>query len=128
MFLLSGCIPEASVTQETPVAPQASGVLRGSVTVGPLCPDTQFPQKWCEASEETYRHWPIGVYRSDKKIAQLAPDGQGQYRLELPSGEYRLELELKMPPGLGGVDLPRAIRVESGRETTEDIRIETGIA
>ena len=53
-------------------------------------------------------------------------DTHGDYRIDLPSGSYRVEIA-----PLAGMeytkDLPAVVAVSAGRETRLDIRIDTGI-
>jgi hypothetical protein len=94
-----------------------------------LCGDTQFPGKNCEPTEEHYRVWEVGIYQGKTKVGRLWPKlPQGDYQIDLPAGVYTLRLDLKMPPGLGGVDLPVDVTVRDKETTRQDIHINTGIA
>lgn len=104
------------------------GFLEGKVTIGPLCPVEGFPpDPRCQPTEETYKAWPIGIYTSDKrtKIAQIEPNIDGTYKMELPEGDYVVDLEKQQ--SFGGHNLPTTISINSGETTTLNIDIDTGI-
>ena len=107
------------------------GFLAGKVTIGPLCPSLKFPETdpSCKPTEETYQAWPVGVWSPNKetKIAQLEPDLNSSYKLELPVGEYIVDFEKQLSFGIGGNDLPASVEINSGQTTYLDINIDTGI-
>ena len=107
------------------------GFLEGKVTIGPLCPiyrgSDEDPK--CQPTEETYKASPIAVWTSDKKtkVAQIEPNLDGTYKIELSVGNYVVDLEKQQPFGIGGNNLPLTITINSGETTTLNINIDTGI-
>ncbi len=121
IILISGCIQQQNQISE-------KGFLEGNVTIGPLCPVERFPpDPGCKPTEETYKAWPVAVYTSDKKIkvTQIKPDLDGTYKIELSAGNYIVDLEKQQP--FGGRNLPATISINSGKTTTLNIDIDTGI-
>lgn len=106
------------------------GFLEGKVTIGPLCPvQTVPPDPSCQPTEETYKYWQIAIWTSDKKtkVAQIEPNLDGTYKIELPVGNYIVDFEIQQPFGVGGSNLPATISINSGETTTLNIDIDTGI-
>lgn len=124
VILISGCI------QQPTDKLIKKGFLEGKVTIGPLCPVERFPpDPRCQPTEETYKSWPIAVWTADKKtkVAQIVPDLDGTYKLELPAGNYIVSLEKQVPFGLGAGNLPANIAITSEKTAILNIGIETGI-
>lgn len=106
------------------------GFLEGKITIGPLCPVERVPpEPACQPTKETYENWPVAVWTADKKtrVAQIEPDLNGAYRIELPAGNYIVDLDGQQPSRVGGSDLPASIKIDSGETTALDIDIDTGI-
>ena len=121
LILISGC------TQQ-PAKPLEKGFLEGKITIGPICPVERFPpDPNCEPKEETYTAWQIAIWTSDerKKVAQIQPDLNGTYKLELPVGTYVVDFEKEQH--FGGNNLPATIAIDSGKTTVLNIDIDTGI-
>jgi len=105
------------------------GILQGKIAIGPLCPVETFPPDTkCQPTEKTYKAWTIAVYTSDKKtkIAQIEPNLDGIYEVELPVGRYVVDLEKQQIVAFSR-DLPAAISVNSGKTIILNIDIDTGI-
>lgn len=120
IILISGCIQQKNQISE-------KGFLEGKVTIGPLCPVERYPpDPRCQPNEETYKAWPIAVYTPDKKtkVAQIEPLVNGTYEVELPVGEYTVDLEKQH---MFGKNLPATVAIKKGEITTLDINIDTGI-
>lgn len=103
------------------------GFLQGKVTIGPLCPVERVPSDpKCQPTEETYKAWPIVVYASGKKtkITQIEPNLDGTYKLELPVGNYVVDLEKQHT---FNNNLPATVIIKRGGVTTLNIDIDTGI-
>ena len=121
IILLSGCIQQPAKTSE-------KGFLEGKISIGPICPVERFPpDPNCQPTEETYKAWPIAIWTTDKKakIAQIKPNLDGTYKLELPVGTYIVDYEKEQH--FGGNNLPVAVAIDSGKTTTLNIDIDTGI-
>jgi hypothetical protein len=109
--------------------PGRSGTLKGTISIGPLCPVvTDPPNPGCQPTAETYKAFPVTVWSSDMKvkIATLAPALDGTYSASLPLGTWIVVLE-NGPMGVGGSNLPVSIKVTEGSDTQLDIDIDTGI-
>ena len=121
IILVSGCIQQ-------PAKPLEKGFLEGKITIGPICPVERFPpDPNCQPTEETYKAWPIAIWTTDKKakIAQIKPNLDGTYKLELPVGTHVVDFEKEQH--FGGNNLPATIAIDPGKTTTLNIDIDTGI-
>ena len=106
------------------------GILTGKVNIGPLCPvETDPPDPGCLPTEDTYKAWPIAVFTANGKhqIVQLHPNLDGTYEVELPAGNYLINLENQTSYGPGGSNLPALIEINPSDTTHLDIDIDTGI-
>lgn len=106
-----------------------SGYLKGTISIGPLCPVERIPpDPACSPTAETYKAYQVDVYSSDgvNKIAELDPSLDGSYIMELPAGNYKLNLE-KGKVSIGGSNLPQQITIENNDTIMINIEIDTGI-
>ena len=119
-FLASGCIKQQNI-------PPENGFLEGKISIGPLCPVERIPpDPACQPTQETYKAWPIAVWRADEnKATDLQPNLDGIYKIELPPGNYTVGLVA--PQHFGANNLPSSVTIISGKITTLDIDIDTGI-
>ena len=118
VFLLGSCTPQ--------IQSSGTGFLEGKISIGPLCPVERFPpDPNCQPTEETFKAWPIAVYKENTKITSLNPNPDGIFRVELPAGNYVVNLE--KPVGIGGGNLPVTVTINSGEITMLNIDIDTGI-
>ena len=109
-----------------------TGVLKGQVTIGPLCPVERIlppgesPDPNCQPTEATYRAWQIAVYTPDKKtkLAQIEPNLDGSYQVGLPAGEYLVDFEQEHAFGRS---LPTTVVIKKDETTVLNIDIDTGI-
>ncbi len=103
-----------------------TGVLEGTVTIGPICP-VQRPDKPCPVPCEAYQARKVIVY--DKSGANLVKeidiDCEGHYRTELQVGEYMVDTSHIGIDRSSGV--PTKIRIEPGETVVVNIDIDTGI-
>ena len=125
IIFISGCIQQRSdkLTEK--------GFLEGKVTIDPICPNFRGAESdpRCQPTEETYKALPIAIWTPDKKtkVAQIEPDLDGTYKIELPKGTYIIDIERQQPFGVGGNNLPATITINSGETTILNIDIDTGI-
>ena len=123
MILIDAC------TQQDKTQDKASekGFLEGRIRIGPLCPVERIPpDSNCQPTEETYSAWPIAVFDGKTKVAHVEPKIGGSFKIELPPGNYVVDLE-KTQPRIGGNNLPAEVIIKSGETTTLNIDIDTGI-
>jgi len=120
LMLLIACQPSTPEIKE-------KGTLEGTIHIGPICPVERIPpDPQCKPSPETFAAWPISIYTPDnKKTATVVPDADGHFVLQLPAGTYIIDLEKHQP--IGGNNLPATIKISSGKTTTFDVDIDTGI-
>jgi len=120
MILISGCT--------TKINHEGSGFLEGKIAIGPLCPvEMNPPQPGCQPTEETYKNWQIAIWTSDRniKVAQINPELDGSYKVELLVGSYIADFEKEQT--FGANNLPTTITITNGETTNLDINIDTGI-
>ncbi len=123
VIFLSGC-----TNAPVPNVTQGKGTLTGKVMIGPLCPVERYPpDPMCKPTADTYKAWPIAVWSPNKvyKVAEIKPDLNGTYSLELPVGTYVVDLMNKQT--FGARNLPATITIRAQETTTLNIDIDTGI-
>lgn len=113
-------IPSVSVT------PATTGVLKGVMTIGPLCGSGQTGAS-CSPSVKMFADRPITVSSSDHSqlIATIIPSPDGTFAQELPAGKYYIFM---LPQILGSISgVPTTVTITSGKTTTLNISVDTGI-
>jgi len=104
-----------------------TGILKGKVTIGPLCPVERIPpDPNCQPTEATYKAWQITVYAPDKKtkIVQINPNLDGSYQIELPEGKYLVDFEQEHAFSRS---LPTTVIIKKDEIKILNIDIDTGI-
>lgn len=102
------------------------GVLEGKADVRPLCPVERIDNP-CDTNPLAYTSREIIVYFLDNKtiIAKKNFDESGNYRIELPPGNYIVDIKHS------GIDraseVPKEISIKNGETVNLDITIDTGI-
>ena len=76
---------------------QGKGILKGKVTVGPVCPAdfaVKYPNYDCTPTPDMYAAAKIFVYSSDKKtlVTTIIPDKDGKFSILLPQGIYFVDM------------------------------------
>jgi hypothetical protein len=107
-----------------------SGVLKGKISIGPLCPvETDPPLPGCLPTMETYKAWLTAVWTVNQKLklATLNPKLDGTYEIGLPAGEYIVDFDNRQTNKIGGSNLPALITVTDRDTTKYNINIDTGI-
>ena len=105
-----------------------SGILTGRVSIGPICPVEREGEP-CPVPPDLYAGVEVVVesLATGRLVAREALDAQGRYRMELPAGSYRVELEHRLGIDRGASERPRIARVEPSETTVLDFEIDTGI-
>jgi hypothetical protein len=122
IVILSSCIEQNMIT--------GSGVLKGKISIGPLCPVERIPpDPACQPTMETYKAWAIAVWSVDKKskLATLAPKLDGTYQIGLPSGDYSIDFDVARTNTIGSDNLPTTISIANMDTTIFNVNIDTGI-
>ncbi len=106
---------------------RASGFLKGTVTIGPLC-----PVEPCTISPEqlaaVYAARKVIVYTPDRTVVvkELSLDqNNGGYSAELEAGQYIVDINhigIDRSP-----DVPKTVTIGPGQTVTLDIAIDTGL-
>ena len=134
LLLIAGCTqvasPPINVTINNTVNnTNTKGILSGTISIGPLCPvQTDPPQPGCTPTRKTYETYPVGVYQSSVKIADIIPNLDGTFTMELDQGKYQISLEHGSENPAMRSNLPIDIKITAGQTSTVDININTGIA
>jgi len=105
-----------------------TGILSGTVTVGPLCP-VEILGKPCLPTPEQYAAQTLLLYKTDQKAQSktIVPDATGTFELVLPVGEYHLSLSRgESGPG-GAAGLPTTLLITKDTVSKITINIDTGI-
>jgi hypothetical protein len=69
----------------------------------------------------------IVLYGLDGRVAGVATTtAQGEYRIPLPAGTYRIVIG-NLRPGESVKNLPPTVTLQPGIETRLDLRVDTGI-
>ncbi len=105
---------------------QGSGVLQGTMTIGPICPVERIDHP-CSPTPEMYAAHPIHVYNADKSklIKTLTPDAQGKFSATFPTATYIVDVEHQAVGGVRGA--PATVHITNGKTVTVSIDIDTGI-
>ena len=100
------------------------GILEGHVSIGPLCP-VEPCNITSENLQKVYDATKIFVYSKDRKsyVKEISLNSTGNYKVELNPGIYVLDTD-----HIGiGKDIPKEVRIETGKTTILNISIDTGI-
>jgi hypothetical protein len=115
-------IPGCSV----PAEPVGTGQLEGAVTIGPLC-----PVEPCHISDEQYaaayatRHLVITDLGASSRIYLVSFSPDGHYRIQLPEGQYLVELPKN---GIDrSPDVPKTVGIKRDQIVVLNVSIDTGI-
>jgi hypothetical protein len=82
------------------------------------------PQKF---TAQTYAEYPLIILSKDRKneIARVTADGNGNYRIALPPGDYLLDVQGRAPGHVRAK--PQPFTVVSNEAVRVDMNIDTGI-
>ena len=107
---------------------QASGVVRGSVVTGPVCPGpARLDSRECapQPRQASIKVFAATDARGDAKpLTTIVSDRDGRFQVTLPAGVYRL-----VPASPGGVSIgkPRDVTVVAGSIADVQLVIDTGM-
>lgn len=107
-----------------------SGVLKGKISIGPLCPVERIPpDPDCLPTMETYKFWSIAAWTVNKKskLATMDPALDGTYQIVLPTGNYSIDFEEDHSNTIGSNNLPTIISISNMDTTIFNVDIDTGI-
>lgn len=130
LLMAAACQSQAPATIAPPGVTRqvvAPGYLQGHVNIGPLLPVERVGVPSPTVRPEVYAARTIVILQRDGKteVLRVKPDDHGNYRVELAPGQYVVDLARV------GIDrakgLPATVTIESGRTTTLDIEVDTGI-
>lgn len=104
------------------------GILQGRVTIGPLRPGpVHLDQPEPEPPPELFEKHKVAVLTADgkKEIARVALDAKGNYRIELPPGDYLVDF---VPHDIGLRQMPaESVNIQPGQTTILNLDIDTGM-
>ena len=106
------------------------GVLKGKITIGPLCPvETIPPQPQCLPTADTYKAWQTAIWNSAKtqKIIDVIPNLDGTFQFDLSEGQYVIDFVNQNNNKFGGAGLPLKFSINRSKTTQLSINIDTGI-
>jgi hypothetical protein len=117
MLLVAGCAP----------ASQETGILEGHVTIGPLVPVVQEGVPEPTPAPEVYAARQIVVIseRDGVEVARFQIDAEGNYRGELPVGNYMVDINHLGIDSASG--FPKTVEIVANQEIRVDVDIDTGI-
>jgi hypothetical protein len=108
-------------------ADQATGILEGHVTIGPLVPAVQEGVPVPTPAPEVYAARQIVVHRERDgvEVDRLEINSEGNYRGELPAGTYSVDINhLGIDSAKG---FPKVVEIIANQITRVDVDIDTGI-
>jgi len=107
-----------------------TGVLKGKITIGPLCPVGRIPpDPACLPTAETYRAWATAIFTVKEKLkyAILIPNLDGTFEIELPVGDYFIDYSVVRFIWIGKSNLPATFSITKNDTITFNVNIDTGI-
>ena len=110
----------------TPVTSISVGVLKGTMTIGPICP-VERPGHPCKPTPEMFAARKIFVYAADRTtlVTTLTPDSQGNFSANLLAGSYFVDTEHQAVGHISG--MPATIIIEKNKTVIINIDVDTGI-
>jgi hypothetical protein len=116
----------SSRTRRTTRGAPATGVLEGTVFIGPVRNIQRENEPPAPAAREFYTGRSVEVYKTDgvTLVVRTSLGPTGAYRVRLAAGRYLVTVS---PPGYGVSKLPREVRITRGHTTHLDLDVDTGI-
>jgi hypothetical protein len=103
------------------------GILTGHVTIGPLAPVLREGETEPTPSPEIYAQREVVIFdaRGKREINRVQVDANGNYKIELPTGVYTVDINRIGIDTAAG--LPTQIELRPDEIVRLDISIDTGI-
>ncbi len=106
------------------------GILKGNVTVGPVCTKEireKFPTYPCTPTPEMYAAAQVFVYMPDKKtlVKTIVPDKYGNFSVTLTEGTYFIDMTHQTMGGTKGV--PTTITISKDKPVVLKLDVDTGL-
>ena len=126
-YLIAGCfflIPVGCTASNNAVPP---GFMQGHLHVVSPKPVELADGNAPGVKAETYTEYPLIIFSRDRKkeIARVTANRNGNYRVELPPGDYVLDVQGRAPGHVRAK--PQPFRVVSNQTVRVDMDIDTGI-
>lgn len=105
----------------------SSGLLSGSVTIGPVCPKDNSAGFSCVPTPEMYAAAQVFVYKMDKTtlVKTVTPNGKGEFSVSLPVGEYFIDMIHQKMGGTTGV--PATVKISTASPIHLKLHVDTGL-
>ena len=103
------------------------GWIEGRVTIGPLRPGpVHIDDPEPDASKLFSSHKIVILSAGqNKKIKEVSTTAKGNYKVSLPAGKYRVDFQ---PHDIGMMPYePQTVIVQTGKTTTHNLEIDTGM-
>lgn len=106
-----------------------TGTLEGKVTVGPLTPVVRAGEPEPTPPPEVFTSRGLAIFKADGQtlVKRLAFQADGTYQVELPAGQYVVDLDHQRNTIEHARGLPAQVEIRAGEITQLDIDIDTGI-
>ena len=125
--LIAGCIFLVLVGSAMSNDALPAGVVEGHLKiVSPRAVERSDNMPRAAVAPETYAEYPLIILSQDgkKEIAQVTPDENGRYRVELPAGAYILDVKDRAAKRIRAK--PQPFTVISSQTVRVDMNIFTG--
>ena len=121
VVLTAGCGSSESVPGGGP--PTGSGI-EGTVTVGPTCPGPSSVNDTRDCSEPLSADLQVVDVSTGQQVAETSSDGQGDFQVDLPPGEYAIAVVAGAGAGFAE---PVEVTVQSGRYSEAHLVVDSGV-
>jgi hypothetical protein len=127
-LLTAGCVVFALVCSAVPSVAAPPGLLEGHLKILPFSEvDLAGGESTMTTAPQVYSTYPLVVLSSDGKreITRLTADAQGNYRVELPPGDYVLDVHDRVRKHVRAKPIP--FSVVSNQTVHVDMDVDTGV-
>ena len=126
-FLISACLfllPIGCFASDN----TALGFLEGALKILALRDVELAEEDLPKFRAASYAEYPLIVLSQDgkKEIARVTADGNGNYHIALPAGDYILDIKGRQPKGLVRAK-PQPFKIVSNQTVHVDMNVDTGI-